>query len=56
MVRDYTTATGEFDAAWSRIGVAFQHKDGIGFDVVLDATPVNGRVVLRSNEQTEARR
>jgi DNA relaxase NicK len=56
MVRDYTTASGEADSAWSRIGVAFQHKDGMGFDVVLDATPVNGRVVLRSNELAEAKR
>lgn len=56
MVRDYTTEKGEADAAWSKIGVAFPHKDGMGFDVVLDATPVNGRVVLRSNELAEAKR
>lgn len=56
MVRDYTTASGEADAAWSKIGVAFAHRDGMGFDVVLDATPVNGRVVLRSNELAEAKR
>lgn len=38
------------DSSWSRIGVAFEHKDGKGFDVTLDAVPVSGRVVLRVNE------
>ena len=49
-VRDFTKkATGEADSSWSRIGVAFLHKDGKGLDVALDALPVNGRVVLRLN-------
>lgn len=37
------------DASWSRIGVGFLHRHGKGIDVVLDALPVNGRVVLRLN-------
>lgn len=37
-------------ANWREIGVAFQHKDGKGFDLLLDAVPVNGRVVLRDIE------
>jgi hypothetical protein len=41
---------GEDDSSWSRIGVAFHHRDGKGMDIVLDAVPVNGRVVLRLNE------
>ena len=32
------------------IGVAFTHKDGKGFDLLLDAVPVSGRVVLRTIE------
>jgi hypothetical protein len=49
-VRDFTKKdTGEVDASWLKIGVAFAHKDGKGFDVALDAVPVNGRVVLRLN-------
>jgi len=35
-------------AYFNRVGSAFKHKDGQGFNVVLDATPVNGQVVLRS--------
>jgi hypothetical protein len=41
---------GKQDSSWSRIGVAFQHTDGKGFNVTLDAVPVSGRVVLRVNE------
>lgn len=49
-VRDFTKSTGEPDAKWSPIGVAWLHKDGKGFDVSLEALPVNGRIVLRLNE------
>ena len=34
-------------AYWDRVGAAFAHKDGQGFDVVLDAMPIDGRVTLR---------
>jgi hypothetical protein len=50
-VRDFTKKdTGETDSSWNRVGVAFLHKDGKGLDVILDALPVNGRVVLRLND------
>ena len=35
---------------WREIGVAFAHKDGKGMDLLLDAVPVSGRVVLRTIE------
>ena len=35
------------DAFWTRIGSAWPHKDGKGFNIVLSALPVNGRIVLR---------
>ena len=35
------------DAFWTRVGSAWPHKDGKGFNVVLSALPVNGRIVLR---------
>jgi len=31
----------------SGIGAAFQHQDGDGFNVVLQALPINGKIVLR---------
>ena len=48
-VRDFTKTTGEAKSSWNKIGAGFIHKDGKGFDIVLDALPVNGRVVLRLN-------
>lgn len=50
-VRNFGKATGDADAEWLKIGVAFMHTDGHGYDVVLDALPVNGRVVLRTNDE-----
>jgi len=39
---------GEGDNAyWTKIGVAWSHKDGDGFDVRLAALPLNGRLVIR---------
>ena len=35
------------DAFWTRVGSAWRHKDGKGFNVVLQALPMNGRLVLR---------
>jgi hypothetical protein len=32
---------------WTRIGAAWQHADGKGFNVTLDNIPLDGRVVLR---------
>ncbi len=37
---------------WLNIGSAFPHKDGKGFNVILQALPVNnGKVVLRLFEE-----
>jgi hypothetical protein len=47
-VRDFQK-DGQEDASWSKIGVAWVHRDGKGFEVVLDVLPVNGREVLRLN-------
>ena len=32
---------------WTRIGAAWQHKDGKGYDIDMSCTPVDGRVTLR---------
>jgi hypothetical protein len=31
--------------SWSKVGVAFPHKEGQGFNIELRAFPVNGRLV-----------
>ncbi len=33
---------------WSKVAVAWAHKDGQGFNVQMDAMPVDGRLVLRA--------
>jgi hypothetical protein len=48
-VRDYQK-NGQSESDWTRIGVAWAHRDGDGFDIHLDALPVNGRVALRKNK------
>ena len=35
------------DAFWTRVGSAWPHKDGKGYNIVLSALPLNGRLVLR---------
>lgn len=46
-VRDFKQPDGTDDAAWRAIGAAWAHGDGKGVDIILDALPVSGRVVLR---------
>lgn len=38
--------TSDRDAVWLRIGVAFPHDKGSGLTVLLDALPMDGRIVL----------
>jgi hypothetical protein len=54
-VRDFEKKPGEADSSWLKVGVGFLHKDGKGFDVVLDAVPVSGRIVLRLNTPKPAK-
>ena len=42
-VRDRQGSKGFF----TRIGAAWQHKDGKGFNVQLDCVPLDGRISLR---------
>ena len=48
------------DDFWLNIGAAFMHQDGDGFNIVLQALPLNGKIVLRppkadaKGETTEA--
>ena len=34
-------------AFWTRIGSAWQHKDGNGFNIQIDTVPFDGRIGLR---------
>ena len=45
-VREFDTADGKKARAWTRIGVAFPHKDGTGFNIEVHSFPLDGRLVL----------
>ncbi len=45
----------EKDAVWNRVGAAWQHRDGKGFDIQMDAAPVDGRLTLREQKREEYR-
>lgn len=36
---------------FNKVGAAFEHKDGQGFNVVLDSLPVDGRLTLRTPQE-----
>ena len=35
------------DDYWLNVGAAFSHQDGNGLNVILQATPLDGKIVLR---------
>jgi hypothetical protein len=37
---------GKTQKRWTKIGVAFPHKEGVGFSIELHAFPVDGRLVV----------
>ena len=44
------------DDFWLPIGAAFPHQDGDGYNIVLQALPIDGRVVLRVPKDDDAQR
>ena len=43
------------NAFWTRVGSAWPHKDGKGYNVVLSALPLNGRLVCASSAKMTTR-
>ncbi len=39
---------------WNRIGVAWAHQDGQGFNIQLESVPLDGRVALRVATEKKA--
>lgn len=39
--------------AWTRIGCAYPHETGAGLTVVLEALPVDGRIVLLERDDDD---
>ena len=40
-------------AIWTRIGSAWAHGNGEGFNIQLDANPVDGKLTLRTRTEKE---
>lgn len=46
---------GEGDNAfWTKIGAAWEHEDRKGFNIILSAMPLNGRLVIREPKPQDA--
>jgi hypothetical protein len=44
---------GKGKGFWTRIGAAWPHEDGEGFNVQFDMVPLNGKIVLRAPKADE---
>ena len=42
------------DDYWLNLGLAFPHKDGGGFNIILQALPIDGKIVCREITDDEA--
>lgn len=40
------------DPFWLKIGAAFPHQDGKGYNIVLSAFPIDNRLVMRAPSET----
>jgi hypothetical protein len=52
-VEEYEAPTGKSGTSWTKIGVAFPHHDGPGFNIELRAFPRNGRLVVLAPSDEE---
>ena len=43
----YQVRNGKDKGFWTRIGVAWTHKDGKGFNIQLECVPLDGQIALR---------
>lgn len=46
-------AKGEDDSFWLNIGGGFEHADNGGFNIMLQAMPLDGKLVLRKIKDDE---
>ena len=48
---DVRDVEGRKEAVWNTVGAVWLHKDGKGADVLLQAIPLTGRIVLRERSE-----
>jgi len=51
-VRDILTQEGA-KAFWTRIGSAWAHGDGKGFNITIETVPLDGRITLRTPSEVK---
>ncbi len=56
IVEEFETAGGKTARSWTKIGAAFPHADGVGFNLELKALPLNGKLVVRPPSEAPAER
>ncbi|HEY6457059.1 MAG TPA: hypothetical protein VIY90_17425 [Steroidobacteraceae bacterium] len=52
-VREFEGSTGQKAKSWTKVGVAFPHREGPGFNLELSALPLDGRLVALLPNDTE---
>lgn len=43
----YQLREGKGKSYWTRIGAAWPHQDGKGFNIQIDSVPLDGKITLR---------
>ena len=54
-VREYESSSGQKAKSWTKVGVAFPHREGPGFSLELNALPLDGRLVALVPSEDESR-
>lgn len=49
-IKKYNGRAGDERSLWTKVGAAFPHKDGKGFNVEVDLLPIDGKLTLRQYE------
>lgn len=50
VAKQYVDKNNANKVQWTQVGVAFPHQSGKGFNIKLDALPLNGELVLMQHE------
>lgn len=49
----YQVRDGGQKGYWTRMGAAWAHKDGKGFNIQLEGIPLDGRLTMRAASETK---
>jgi len=53
-VREFEGAAGQKGKSWTKVGAAFPHRDGQGFNIELNLLPLDGRLVALPPSEEDA--